>query len=64
MADYSAEHYCPVFNEVIDPDRCYFTLGALLGLLPADETEEVWRMCRREHELAKRLCTNCPYSRL
>lgn len=62
MIDYSADHYCAVYERIIDPDLCYFTIGVLNRSMPPDEVPELIPVMHLDPLLEK--CDQCPYSDL
>lgn len=60
--NHEAEHYCPVYMRVIDPDLCYDSLMCLLGFFKVSSTRELQEV--KNIELARRLCEDCSYSNL
>lgn len=60
--DYEAEHYCPVYKRVIDPDLCYDSLCCLGRQFKIESTPELSEIADIEH--ARVSCKDCPYSKL
>lgn len=62
MLDYSADHYCPAYGEVISADLCYDSLCCLTGEFKISSTKELAEI--EDIESARVRCKNCPYSDL
>lgn len=62
MLDYESEHFCPVYNEIIDPDLCYDSLMCLCGMFKVSSTKELTTVA--DIETARKICRACPYSNL
>jgi hypothetical protein len=60
--DYDSDHYCPVYREVIDPDLCYDSLMALRRAVKVSSVKELARI--EDIDEARKLCKECPYSKL
>ena len=46
MLDYNADHYCPVYNRIIDSDLCINSMYCLMGLFKISSTEELSEILR------------------
>lgn len=60
--DYNADHFCPVYNKIINSDLCYDSLMALsrhIKITSVSELSEIGNI-----EKARKLCAKCPYSDL
>ena len=62
MLDYDSEHFCPVYNKVIDVDLCYDSLCCLNGLFKISSTPELSAV--KDIDEAKKACKKCDYSNL
>lgn len=60
--DYDKEHYCPVYDKVIDSDLCYDSLMCLGGLFKVSSLKELTMIEDINH--ARKLCKQCEYSKL
>lgn len=60
MLDYDADHYCPVYNRIIDSDLCINSMYCLMGLFKISSTEELSEIC--DIERARKVCWECEYS--
>ena len=60
MLDYESDHFCPVYNKVIDIDLCYDSLCCLKGLFKVSSTPELSEIS--DIEEARRVCSICQYS--
>lgn len=60
--DYNADHYCPAYGRVIDPDLCYESLMCLSGMFKISSLEELDEIA--DIEKARIDCKNCQYSEL
>lgn len=62
MLDYESDHFCPVFNEVVTPDKCYDALICLCRLVKIEANPDLDEL--GNIEVARKLCKACPYSDL
>ena len=60
--DYEADHYCPVYKRIIDPDLCYDYLCCLGRQFKIESTKELSEI--KDIEAARKICAECPYSEL
>lgn len=60
--DYEADHYCPVYDRVIDTDLCYDSLCCLSGEFKISSTPELSEV--KDIEAARQVCKGCKYSEL
>lgn len=60
--DYETDHYCPVYDRVINVDLCYDSLMSLNRGFRIDSTKELSEIKDIEH--AREVCANCQYSNL
>lgn len=60
--DYEADHYCPVYDRVIDADLCYDSLCCLSGEFKVSSTPELSEV--KDIEAARQVCKACQYSEL
>lgn len=60
--DYTADHFCPVYQRTIQADLCYDSLMCLAGYFKPDSTKELAEVADIEN--ARELCRQCPYSQL
>lgn len=56
------EHYCPVYDKVIDGDLCYDTLMCLNKSFKISSTIELSLVADISN--ARKICLECGYSRL
>ncbi len=54
------EHFCPIYDRVIDPDLCYDSVMCLLGFFKIESTQELLEI--GDIEDARLKCRKCPYS--
>ena len=59
--DFDKEHFCPICQEVIEPDVCYELVMCMFGGLKTESVPEV-RIKKTEEN--KKICNSCPYSDL
>ena len=62
MLDYDADHYCPVYEKIIDCDLCYDSLSCLNGGFKISSTKEL--LAVRDIDRARKICAECEYSDL
>lgn len=60
--DYTKEHYCPVYKDLIDADLCYDSLMCLNGFFKISSTKELEKI--NDIDIARKICTECQYSEL
>ena len=60
--DYDADHRCPVYNKTIDADLCYESLMALNHTVKVSSVPELKGI--EDIEAARKICAECPYSKL
>lgn len=60
--DYESDHYCPVYNKIIQSDLCYDSLCCLKGLFKISSTKELSNV--KDIDDARKICAMCPYSEL
>lgn len=62
MLDYNADHFCPAYKRVINPDLCYDSLCCLSGKFKVSTTKELAEI--DDIEATRAACRACPYSDL
>lgn len=60
--DYETDHYCPVYDRIIDADLCYDSMMCLNKSFKISSTKELEEI--KNIEKARRICANCRYSGL
>ena len=60
--DYTEDHFCPVYNRIIDPDLCYDSLCCLSRQFKIESTKELEEV--KDIDLAREICARCVYSDL
>ena len=60
--DYDNPHYCPVYDRNIDIDLCYDSLNCLNRSFKVSSVKELSEI--KDVERARKICSNCPYSKL
>ncbi len=60
MLDLNADHYCPVFERVIDSYLCVDSLFCLSGMFKVSASKELMEL--EDIEKARKICRDCPYS--
>ena len=62
IVDYEKEHYCPVYDKVINPDLCYDSLMCLGKFFKVSSLKELSEI--EDIEKARKICEQCVYSKL
>ncbi len=60
--DYNADHMCPVYKRIIDPNLCYDSLMCLNRYFAVSSTPELSEV--KDIEEARKICGKCEYSKL
>jgi len=58
--DYTADHHCPVFDEVIDSAVCLEAMAVLEKFIKIEAVPEMAKV--KDIEKARKICAHCKYS--
>lgn len=60
--NYEIDHYCPVYNKIIDADLCYDSMMCLNRSFKISSTKELSAI--KDIEAAREICIKCKYAGL